>query len=172
MLYRWAPKQLADPARLAIRGGSAGGFTTLAALTSSDVFGAGISLVRHRRPRSAGEGPRTSSRRATWIAWWDRIPKSGLATSSAHRSTTWIGCPRQSLLLQGTEDTVVPPQQAEMLADAARRKVPTHCLDHVRGRGARLPPRRDDQGLHRGADLFSQPDPRLRAGGSRLVDSH
>ena len=34
----------ADPARLSIRGGSAGGFTTLAALTTTDVFAAGISL--------------------------------------------------------------------------------------------------------------------------------
>src|SRR5262249_58358895 len=34
---------LADPDRLAIRGGSAGGYTTLCALTFRDVFGAGAS---------------------------------------------------------------------------------------------------------------------------------
>ena len=34
----------ADPARLAIEGGSAGGYTTLRALTATDVFAAGISL--------------------------------------------------------------------------------------------------------------------------------
>ena len=35
---------LADGKRLSIRGGSAGGFTTLAALTTSKVFASGISL--------------------------------------------------------------------------------------------------------------------------------
>ena len=39
-----ADQGLVDRQRLVIRGGSAGGFTTLAALTGSDVFAAGISL--------------------------------------------------------------------------------------------------------------------------------
>src|SRR5699024_10372774 len=39
-----AERGLADRDRLVITGGSAGGFTTLAALTSSDVFAAGVSL--------------------------------------------------------------------------------------------------------------------------------
>src|SRR5699024_8154395 len=38
-----ADQRRADRARLAIRGGSAGGFTTLAALTFTDVFAAGAS---------------------------------------------------------------------------------------------------------------------------------
>ena len=36
-------QRLADPARLVIRGGSAGGFTTLVALSTTSVFAAGIS---------------------------------------------------------------------------------------------------------------------------------
>ena len=48
--WRWAQRGLADPERLAIKGGSAGGYTTLRALTVTDVFAAGISAVRHRRP--------------------------------------------------------------------------------------------------------------------------
>ena len=38
----------ADPDRLIIRGGSAGGYTTLAALTFLDVFKRGRKLLRHQ----------------------------------------------------------------------------------------------------------------------------
>ena len=52
------PTGLADPKRLAIDGGSAGGYTTLGALTFRDVFTAGCSLyldpkgerIRDRNP--------------------------------------------------------------------------------------------------------------------------
>jgi dipeptidyl aminopeptidase/acylaminoacyl peptidase len=112
---------LADPARLAIRGSSAGGFTTLAALTNSDVFSAGISqfgiadleaLAKDTHKFEARYidslvGPYPEER----ARYLERSPIMHLDGLSA-----------PILLLQGTEDTVVPPQQAEMLADAARRK--------------------------------------------------
>ena len=56
-----------DPARLAIRGGSAGGFTTLAALTFRDIFAAGASNYGVSDLAALAEKP-TSSSPATWTA--------------------------------------------------------------------------------------------------------
>jgi dipeptidyl aminopeptidase/acylaminoacyl peptidase len=114
-------QRLADPARLAIRGGSAGGFTALAALTTSDIFNAGISQYgiadlealakdTHKfesRYLDSLIGPYPQDR----SSYFERSPINRLDQLSA-----------PILLLQGSDDMVVPPQQAQMLADAARRK--------------------------------------------------
>jgi dipeptidyl aminopeptidase/acylaminoacyl peptidase len=114
-------QRLADPTRMTIRGGSAGGFTTLAALTTSDVFAAGVSQYgiadlealatdTHKfeaRYLDSLVGPYPQER-AVYI---ERSPIHHLDQLSA-----------PILLLQGTEDRVVPPTQAEMLAEAARQK--------------------------------------------------
>jgi dipeptidyl aminopeptidase/acylaminoacyl peptidase len=114
-------QRLADPARLAIRGGSAGGFTALAALTRSRVFNAGISQYGIADLEALAQdthkfesrydhsliGPYPQDR-STYL---ERSPINHLDQLSA-----------PILLLQGTEDMVVPPQQAQMLAEAARRK--------------------------------------------------
>jgi dipeptidyl aminopeptidase/acylaminoacyl peptidase len=114
-------RRLADPNRLTIKGGSAGGFTTLAALTTTDVFAAGISqygiadletLARDSHKFEARYldslvGPYPEDR-ASYI---ERSPIHHLDQLSA-----------PILLLQGTEDRVAPPKQAEMLAAAARQK--------------------------------------------------
>lgn len=114
-------KRLADPARLAIMGGSAGGFTTLAALTTTDAFAAGISQYgiadlenlatdTHKfeaRYLDSLVGPYPENR-ALYI---ERSPIHHLDQLSA-----------PILLLQGSDDKVVPPKQAEMLAEAARQK--------------------------------------------------
>ena len=61
-------RAIVDGDRLAIRGGSAGGYTTLAALTFRDVFKAGAQLLRHQRPRERWRTTPTSSSRATSTA--------------------------------------------------------------------------------------------------------
>ena len=114
-------QRLVDPARLAIRGVSAGGLTTLAALTATDRFAAGISLYgiadlealatdTHKfeaRYLDSLIGPYPEDR-ASYV---ERSPIHHLDQLSA-----------PILLLQGTDDKVVPPKQAEMLAEAARQK--------------------------------------------------
>jgi len=112
---------LADRAHLVVKGGSAGGYTTLRALTATDVFTAGISsygvgdleiLARdtHKfesRYLDGLVGPYPADR-AVYV---DRSPIHHVDELSA-----------PILLLQGLEDKVVPPNQAEEMADAARAK--------------------------------------------------
>jgi dipeptidyl aminopeptidase/acylaminoacyl peptidase len=111
----------ADAERLIIRGGSAGGYTALAALTFHDVFKAGASyygisdievLARdtHKfesRYLDSLIGPYPAARQQ----YHDRSPI---------HFTDRLSC--ALILFQGLEDKVVPPNQSEMMADAVRRK--------------------------------------------------
>jgi dipeptidyl aminopeptidase/acylaminoacyl peptidase len=129
-----AAERLADPARLAIRGVSAGGLTTLATLTRSDVFHAGISQYgvadlealakdTHKfesRYLDSLVGPYPEDRHT----YFERSPINHLDKLSA-----------PILLLQGIEDMVVPPEQAEMLAEAARRRKLPVALIMFEGEG-------------------------------------
>ncbi len=112
---------LADPTRLSIRGSSAGGFTTLAALTGSEVFAAGVSLYgigdletlatdTHKFEAHYLDGLVGSYPQARQV-YLDRSPIHHLDQ---------LSCPM--LLLQGTDDKVVPPSQAEAMAAAVRAK--------------------------------------------------
>ena len=110
---------LADPARLSIRGSSAGGFTTLAALTTSDVFAAGISLYGIGDLESlAEETHRFESGYNDWlIAPWPAGRETYRERSPIHHLDR-LNCPM--LILQGRLDRVVPPDQAEAMAAAVR----------------------------------------------------
>ncbi len=111
----------ADRQRLAIRGGSAGGYTTLAALTFRDVFTAGASLF--------GVGDLEMLARDTHkfeSRYLDRLvgpyPEARdlyLERSPIHHVDR-ISCPM--ILLQGRDDPVVPVNQAESMAEAVRAK--------------------------------------------------
>jgi len=114
----------ADPRQLAISGGSAGGYTTLCALTFHDTFRAGAShygigdleaLVRdtHKfesRYTDALVGPYPEAREL----YRERSP-----IHFAER----LSCP--VIFFQGLEDKVVPPAQAEsMVAALAKMDIP------------------------------------------------
>ena len=106
-----------DPERLAIMGGSAGGFTTLAALAFKDIFAAGISLF--------GVGDLEALARDTHkfeARYLDRLVGPLPEAEGKYRERSpihaldRIGCP--VLVLQGLDDRVVPPQQAEAIVAA------------------------------------------------------
>ncbi|MFT3889886.1 MAG: prolyl oligopeptidase family serine peptidase [Arachnia sp.] len=108
---------LADPARVAITGGSAGGYTTLRSLTSTDVYAAGISrygigdLTTLATDTHKAESRYLDGLVAPWpdgrAVYEDRSPINDL-----DRLATPM------LILQGTDDKVVPPNQAIQMADA------------------------------------------------------
>lgn len=110
-----------DPAKALIRGGSAGGFTTLAALTSSDVFAAGCSLFGISDLGALARDTHKLESRYLWrlVAPWPEGEEVYAARSPLNRLD---GLRTPLILLQGSDDRVVPPVQAELLADALREK--------------------------------------------------
>ncbi len=117
---------LSDRARLAIEGGSAGGWTVLAALTGTDVFACGASyfgvaeLVEFAAATHDFEsryldgliGPLPEAREL----YEKRAPLNNVDQ---------LSCP--VLLLQGLDDPIVPPSQAEMFRDALVAKGIPHA---------------------------------------------
>ncbi len=69
------------------------------------------------------------------------------------------------LLLQGLDDKVVPPSQAEIMVDALRRNGVPFAYIALRGRGTRLPQGREHPPLERGLPVVLLACLRLRAGG-------
>jgi len=111
----------ADPKRLVIRGGSAGGYTTLRALTTSDVFAAGISLFGVADLEAlAADTHKFESRYLDGLVGPYPEARETYLDRSPITHADRIAAPL--LLLQGTEDPVVPPAQSEAMAAAARAK--------------------------------------------------
>ncbi|GAB4236973.1 MAG: S9 family peptidase [Chlamydiales bacterium] len=110
-------KGLADPQRLAIDGGSAGGYTTLAALTFRDVFTAGASYYGVSDLEAlARDTHKFESRYLDQIVGpYPEAKELYLARSPIHH-TSRLSCP--IILLQGLEDKVVPPNQSEKMYEA------------------------------------------------------
>ena len=112
----------ADPARLIIRGGSAGGFTTLAALTGfPDVFKAGASYYGVSDLEALLHDSHKFEARCLDILVGPYPAAKALyeARSPIH-AVDRLSCPL--ILFQGLEDKVVPPNQSEMMVEALRRK--------------------------------------------------
>jgi dipeptidyl aminopeptidase/acylaminoacyl peptidase len=120
---RWLAAQHAvDPDRLLIRGRSAGGYTTLAALTfHSGMFRAGASYYGIADlERLAQDTHKFESR------YLDGLIGPYPAARDTYRSRSPIHHLDQLMspliLFQGLEDRIVPPNQAHMMADAVRAK--------------------------------------------------
>ncbi len=118
-----------DARRLAIRGGSAGGFTTLCALAFRDVFAAGASHY--------GIGDLEALARDTHkfeSRYLERLIGPYPAAVEVYRARSPIhhleGFTSPLLLLQGAEDRVVPPEQSRAMYQAVRaRGVPVAYLE-------------------------------------------
>jgi dipeptidyl aminopeptidase/acylaminoacyl peptidase len=123
-----------DGRRLVISGESAGGFTALCALASDDFFAGGVSrfgiadletfrqqapkFQAHELDRLVGPYPEAAAtyRARSPLHLVDRIA-------------------RPVLLVHGLEDTVVPPSQAQAMAEALERRGVQHVLLVVPGEG-------------------------------------
>jgi dipeptidyl aminopeptidase/acylaminoacyl peptidase len=110
-----------DANRLAIRGGSAGGYTTLCALTFRDAFKAGASHYGISDLEALATDTHKFESR-----YLDRLigPYPERRDLYIERSpihfTERLNCPM--ILFQGLEDKVVPPNQAEKMVAAVRAK--------------------------------------------------
>ena len=119
---------LADGHRLAVRGWSAGGYTTLAALAFHDVFRAGVSHFGVSDLEGlALESHKFESRYLdNLVGAYPAQHDLYLARSPLHHAHH-INCPL--LLFQGLEDKVVPANQAERMFEAVKhREVPVAYL--------------------------------------------
>ena len=106
-----------DGNRLAIRGGSAGGYTTLAALTFTDVFKAGASYYGVSDLEAlALETHKFESRYMDSMVGPYPEMKNIYEERSPIFHTDLLSCP--VILFQGLEDKIVLPNQAEMMVDA------------------------------------------------------
>ncbi|MDO8485704.1 MAG: S9 family peptidase [Candidatus Limnocylindrales bacterium] len=123
-----------DPERMAIAGGSAGGYTTLAALAFRDVFAAGVSRF--------GVGDLETMTRDTHkfeSRYLDRLvgPYPEAAETYRERSPVHfldeISCP--VLVMQGLDDKVVPPSQAESIVAALAANGIPHAYLAFEGEG-------------------------------------
>jgi len=116
---------LADPKRLAIDGGSAGGYTTLGALSFKDVFTAGCSLFGVADCSAlATDTHKFESRYLDGLIGKYPEDKALYDERAPINSVDRLSCP--ILLLQGDEDKIVPPNQAEMMHAALLKKgIPT-----------------------------------------------
>lgn len=115
-----AEQGLADGERLIIRGGSAGGYTTLGALTFRDVFRAGASYFGVSDLGGlAEETHKFESRYLDNLVGPYPAAKAVYDARSPIHHADQLSCP--VIFFQGLEDKVVLPNQAERMVDALRR---------------------------------------------------
>ena len=113
-----------DGKRMAIRGGSAGGYTTLCALVFHNVFAAGASYygVADLETLAQDTHKFESKYEESLVGPYPKEVELYRRRSPVHFAEQ-LSCP--VILLQGLEDKVVPPSQAElMIAALGAKKLP------------------------------------------------
>src|SRR5215218_3174107 len=123
-----------DGRRLVISGPSAGGFTALCALASEELFAVGISRFGIADLESfRQQAPKFQAHEL------DRLVGPYPEAAATYRARSPLHAvdriARPVLLVHGLEDTVVPPSQAQAMAEALERRGVRHVLIAVPGEG-------------------------------------
>ncbi|MGH9303634.1 MAG: S9 family peptidase, partial [Acidimicrobiales bacterium] len=129
-----AEKGLADPRRLVIRGGSAGGYCVLRCVTTTTCFAAGSSHYG-----VADVGALAAQTHKFEAFYCDRLiaPWPEGAQEYRLRSPLFATGPitTPTILFQGLDDKVVPPSQAATMAEVLRRGAVPCCSMIFEGEG-------------------------------------
>jgi len=118
-----------DPRRIAIHGGSAGGFTVLAALSQSEIFAAGADFYGVADLGALARDTHKFESRYLdgLIGPW---PQAKAVYDARSPINHLDGFAAPLLILQGSDDPIVPPNQAHMIRDALKaRGVPVAYLE-------------------------------------------
>jgi len=124
-----------DQDRLLIRGGSAGGYTTVCALTFTDAFTAGASYfgLADLEQFAAGDTHKFELQyEHTLVGPYPEAADLYRARSPIHFLDR-IGTPM--LVLQGADDKIVPPSHAELIVDALQKRGIPHAYLLFEGEG-------------------------------------
>ena len=122
-------QDLIDPDRVAIRGGSAGGYTTLRALTTTTTFKAGASYYGVADVRAlVNDTHKFESRYIDSL-----IPEDEIDLRSPIHDSDRLSSP--VVFYQGTEDAIVPPNQSNKMFEALSNKGITTALFMFEGEG-------------------------------------
>jgi dipeptidyl aminopeptidase/acylaminoacyl peptidase len=122
-----AEQGAADGDRLLIRGGSAGGYTTLCALVFHDDFAAGASYYGLADLVPFVEGGTHKFECEYLYTLVGRYPEEA-ERYRARSPINFVDDLRTPMLvLQGAQDAVVPPAQAELIVEALKRKRLPHA---------------------------------------------
>jgi dipeptidyl aminopeptidase/acylaminoacyl peptidase len=112
---------LVDPERMVISGGSAGGYTTLAALVFHDVFRGGASYYGVSDIAAlARDTHKFESRYLDWLI--GPFPQDEALYRERSPLYHAERLSRPVIFFQGDEDAVVPPNQTEAMVEALRRR--------------------------------------------------
>lgn len=125
----------ADSSRLLIRGGSAGGYTTVCALTFTDAFAAGASYfgLADLELFAAGDTHKFELQyEHTLVGPYPEAAELYRERSPIH-FTDRMATPM--LVLQGADDEVVPPSQAELIVAALQKRRIAHAYLLFEGEG-------------------------------------